>query len=71
MSNYQVQHEFDDEPTYIVSPPDSDSEVVTLSERLPWELRLRLATLLARVLESSDPSEFAVRLTALVPPRGD
>lgn len=65
MNQYQVQHEYDDEPTYIVTPPDSDNEVATLSEQLPWELRQPLARLIARILDSRNPVGAAIHLDAV------
>jgi hypothetical protein len=49
---YQVQHEMDDEPTYVVRA-GTDEAVVTFDPSLPWQLRQRLARLVVAELERS------------------
>jgi len=56
---YKVEHEFDDEPTYVVCiqdqttaaifPPETDDE-----GGLPWELRLKAARHLAEWLSQPE-----------------
>ena len=46
---YAIQHELDDEPTYIVKT-GSDEEVVTLDPSLPWQVRQRLAEIIVAEL---------------------
>ena len=43
-AKYAVQHEMDDEPTYVVRA-GTDEAVVTFDPCLPWRLRQRLARL--------------------------
>ena len=47
---YRIQHEIDDEPTYIVRA-GTDEEVVTLSPSLPWQVRRKLAETIVAELE--------------------
>jgi len=56
MPKYQVQHEFDTDPTYIVET-GTDNEVVTFEPNLPWQLRLRLANMVKDELEKGDEDE--------------
>ena len=50
MPKYEIQHESDDEPTYVVKA-GTDEEVVTFSPSLPWELRQKLAAMIVVELE--------------------
>ena len=60
MPKYEIQHESDDEPTYVVKA-GTDEEVVTFSPSLPWELRQKLAEMILAELEKplpeSDPEQ--------------
>jgi hypothetical protein len=47
---YEIQHELDDEPTYIVKA-GTEEEVVTLSPSLPWQVRRKLAETIVAELE--------------------
>jgi hypothetical protein len=47
---YDIQHESDDEPTYIVKA-GTEEEVVTLAPSLPWQLRRKLAETIVAELE--------------------
>lgn len=49
---YEIQHEFDYEPTYICKA-GTDEDVVTFNPSLPWALRLRLAEIVVAELEKS------------------
>jgi hypothetical protein len=49
-AKYVVQHEMDDEPTYVVRA-GTDEAVVTFDPCLPWQLRQRLARLVLSGLE--------------------
>lgn len=44
-----IQHEFDDEPTYIVNTETGD-ELVTLHPSLDWETRLKIAEKIKEIL---------------------
>ena len=47
--SYEIQHESDDEPTYVVRA-GTDEEVVTLAPSLPWQVRKRLAKIIVAEL---------------------
>ena len=47
--NYAIQHESDDEPTYIVKA-GTDEEVVTLAPSLPWQVRRKIAEIIVAEL---------------------
>jgi len=47
---YEIQHELDDDPTYIVKA-GTDEEVVTLAPSLPWQARRTLAERIVAELE--------------------
>jgi hypothetical protein len=48
-AKYVVQHEMDDEPTYVVQA-GTDEAAVTFDPSLPWQLRQRLARLVVAEL---------------------
>jgi hypothetical protein len=48
-AKYAMQHEMDDEPTYVVRA-GTDEAVVTFDPCLPWQLRQRLARLVVAEL---------------------
>lgn len=54
MPKYVVQHEFDDDPTYIVPTDDKENEVVTFSTSLPWKLRVKMAQKVCKTLNEED-----------------
>jgi hypothetical protein len=58
-NRFVVQHEFDDEPTYVVDnqidPNVADEALVTFDPRLPSELRERLGWLIAAELAKTNP----------------
>ena len=51
---FVVQHEKDQLPIYVIDH-DLDDAVVEFSPQLPWQLRQRLARLIAQELEQADP----------------
>jgi hypothetical protein len=42
---YTVQHEFDDEPTYVVNI-DDDDDCVEISPKIPYQKRVELARMI-------------------------
>ena len=50
MPKYEIQHESDDEPTYVVLA-GTDEAVVTFDPSLPWQLRQKLAKTILAELE--------------------
>ena len=54
MPRFAVQHENDDEPTYVVDhasdPDDEKFEIVELSPQIPWEQRKQIAEMICKDL---------------------
>lgn len=46
-----VQHEIDDEPTYVVPESDTDGEYISLSPEIPVTKRLKLAEIIREFME--------------------
>ncbi|MEX2171771.1 MAG: hypothetical protein WD851_20800 [Pirellulales bacterium] len=71
---YVVQHEFDDEPTYVVHNADTqiqDEDCVTFGSHLPVELRLRLAQSVCDELNrEADGQQLHIPPTASSAPAG-
>lgn len=47
---YEIQHELDDEPTYIVRA-GTDEAIATLDPSLPWQVRRTLAEMIVAELQ--------------------